>query len=297
MIMTGYDAPPVFPSGDQNPLRLKFSMAIGGDGGWVVYDPRDAAHFYGSVQHFHIYRKRVGRRLEEVTPRGLTAAEREVTWMAFIEMDPEDSKIVFAGSTRVWRTLNDGCSWQVSPYLDGSPISAIEIARCNRRRIYVGTQNGGFFRSMDGGDTWSRNMAGPELPGRIITRIEAHPTNEEEVYLTVGSHTKAPKDKQFSRVFRSDNGGERWTSAATVRQLPDVPHLALAFETVKPYRIFVAGDTSVHMGRKLKSDKYKWVPFVEGLPSVVVTDLVYHESTQMLVASTYGRGVWATRLG
>lgn len=325
-IMTGYTTAPAIPEGSlvrQGPAfarsaRLKFSVIIGGDGGWVVFDPRDAAHFYASAEHIHIYRKRVGRHLEEVTPRGLAALERQATWMTFIAMDPHDPNTVFAGSNRVWRTLNDGQSWQVSPDLDGSPVSAIEIATADRRRIYVGTENGGFFRSLDGGDTWSRNMAGPELPGRIITRIEAHPTNEEEVYITVGSYAttlqfnsghKELKGRQaktkyvpstrpvaFAHVFRSANGGQGWESADTLGQLPNVPHLALAFETVRPYRLFVAGDTFVHIRHEPNPGEYEWLPFVTNLPSVVVTDLVYHRQSSGLVAATYGRGLWATKL-
>jgi len=39
-----------------NPNR--FSDVLGGDGGWMVFDPKDETHFYGSYYNFHIFRWR-----------------------------------------------------------------------------------------------------------------------------------------------------------------------------------------------------------------------------------------------
>jgi photosystem II stability/assembly factor-like uncharacterized protein len=286
----------------------KFSRKLGGDGGWVVYDPTDAAHFYVSTQRMHLYRRRVGADLRDVTPAGVTADERAGIWMSFIDMDPVEARTVFTASDRVWRTLDDGYSWRASRSLDDSPVSAIEVSTQNRRRIYAGTEKGGLFRSLDGGDTWSQNLAGAVLPGRIITRIGAHPDDEDIVYVTVGSVGmqrsfqgpddppkwsvgQAPSDKliPFSHVFRSTDGGETWEDADPFRTLPDVPHLALSFETNAPYRLFVAGDVSIYM----LAETGKWRDYSDNLPSVTVTDLVYHKVTKTLTAATYGRGLWS----
>src|SRR5206468_555276 len=76
----------------------EFSRKLGGDGGWVVYDPNDTMHFYASAERMHIYRRRLGAPLKEVTPPGLTDDERAAIWMAFIELDGEDPKTVFTAS-------------------------------------------------------------------------------------------------------------------------------------------------------------------------------------------------------
>jgi hypothetical protein len=255
----------------------------------------------------HIFRRRVGSHLHEVTPPGVTAYERAGIWMAFIDMDPVDPRTVFTASDRIWRTLDDGRSWRASRSLDDSAISAIEVATRNRRRIYAGTENGGFFRSLDGGDTWSQNMAGSVLPGRIITRIETHPRDEDMVYVTVGSvrtvlssystrDDGSSKEIPFSHVFRSPDGGETWEDADPQRTLPNVPHLALAFETNRPYRLFVAGDVWIYMldeTKVIEKTTWNWQSFTGDLPSVTVTDLVYHKATRTLTAATYGRGLWS----
>src|SRR6185369_6106588 len=130
---------------------------------------------------------------------------------------PSDSNRVFTGSTRVWRTTDDGATWRhVSPHLDDSAISAIEISSADRNRIYVATENGGLFRSEDGGDRWSPNISGSMLPGHTITRLESHPDDCNLLYATVANFGHA-------HVFRSKDGGDNWEDVDN-GQLPDVPH-------------------------------------------------------------------------
>src|SRR5438034_11572169 len=99
---------------------------LGGDGGWMVYDPADATHLYASYYNMGIQRWRNGRS-RDVSPPA-SKSEADAAWMVYITMDPNDPNTVFTGSTRVWRTKNDGKKWRaVSPVLGGSSISVIGI--------------------------------------------------------------------------------------------------------------------------------------------------------------------------
>ena len=60
-----------------------------------------------------------------------------------------------------------------SPPLNVPP----RITRC----LFVGTSLGKIFRSMDGGVTWSGNLANAAIPQRLITRIGTHPTTASYV--------------------------------------------------------------------------------------------------------------------
>ena len=103
-----------------------FVNILEGDGGWTVFDPFDPLHVYGSSQNMVIYRHRRDNGWHWVTPEGATDEERGRIWMAIIAMHPHDPNIVFTGSTRVWRTNNDGVDWKpVSDDLDGSPITVL----------------------------------------------------------------------------------------------------------------------------------------------------------------------------
>jgi photosystem II stability/assembly factor-like uncharacterized protein len=252
---------------------------LGGDGGWIVFDPHDASHLFASYYNLSIFRFR-NNRSRDVSPPA-SEDEQNSIWMAFIATDPIDPAIVFTGSTRVWRSRNDATSWEaVSATLDGSPISAIEIARADRQRVYIGTENGGFFRSLDGGATWSANLAG-SLPGHIITRIAAAPNQANRVFATVGNFGHA-------HVFRSDDGGMMWSDADR-GQLPDAPHQSIAIPDDAPETIFVCSDAGVFVSTNAGST---WMNLTRNLPHVMVVDLVYHEPTTTLYAATYGRGLF-----
>lgn len=111
----------------RHPFWWRHFELLGGDGGWIVFDPHDETHVYASFQRMGIYRFRAGGSKRMVLP--LDPDERNSVWMCYITLDPNNPKTVFTGSYRVWRTKNDGDKWAaVSAALDGSAITAIEVA-------------------------------------------------------------------------------------------------------------------------------------------------------------------------
>lgn len=266
-----------------------FFQALGGDGGWIVYDPTDPTHMYACYQRMNIHRHRTPDGWVNVTPEEASAAERATIWQAEIAMDPFCPTTVFTASQRIWRTRNDGDSWTaVSPVLDGGAVTALELCIANARVIYAGTEKGGIFRSVDGGNSWTQNMGTAPLPPRVITCIEAHPENSEIVFLTVGGVSQS---NPFPHVYRSDDGGRTWKDADH-GGLPNVPHHALAFFRETPLALFVASDAGVYRSDDLAET---WQNVSGNLPHVVVTDLVYHRNDRTLTAGTYGRGMWRLR--
>ena len=203
-------------------------------------------------------------------------------WMACLAMDPNDLRILFTGSHRVWRTQNEGKLWKpVSRVLDGSAITAIEVARADRMRIYIGTSSGGLFRSVDGGDTWSENLATSVLPKFPLTRIKSSPRDADVVFLTVGS-------TGHSHVFRSLDGGLAWTDLDRER-LPDAEHYSIAIPRDAPESIYV----SHAAGLCFSPDRGEnWQDLTLNLPNTRVVDILYHDKDGALYAATYGRGLF-----
>lgn len=251
---------------------------LGGDGGWIVFDPDDASHLYASYYNLHIYRFRGGT-VDEVSPPA-GDDEKNFVWMCYIAMDPGDPRTLFTGSYRVWRTTDDGDHWEpVSPPLDGGRVSAIEIARADRRTVYVGTENGGIFRSDDGGDSWSANLAGGIVPGHSITRLAAAPDDAAHVVATVANFG-------HSHVFRSRDGGESWEDVDKGR-LPDVPHQSLVIAPDR--RWFVCNDAGVFV---TTDEGATWHDLTRNLPNAMMVDLAYQLAEGTLTVATYGRSLW-----
>ena len=149
----------------------------------------------------------------------------------------------------------------------------------------MATENGGFFRSLDGGDTWSPNLSSSTLPGHTITRLESHPRDADTVYATVANFG-------HSHVFRTKDGGLHWEDVDH-GQLPDVPHHAAVIRDDEPDKVYVANDAGVFV---LDTAAGSWMNLTKNLPNAMVVDLVYHDKTGSLNAATYGRSIWRLKL-
>ncbi len=106
-----------------------------------------------------------------------------------VAIDPQHPDIVFAG---MWQR-------QEAPWENGSFIGA----------------EGGFFRSTDGGSTWSR-IEGHGLPADILqVNITVSPSDSRRVYAAVAT-THATVG-----IYRSDDEGLNWTHASVNDPRPE----------------------------------------------------------------------------
>jgi photosystem II stability/assembly factor-like uncharacterized protein len=319
---------PVGNAGANAKPARNFIETLYGDGGWTVFDPGDPLHVYGSSQNMAIYRHRRDNGWQVVTPEDASDEERNRIWMAIIAMHPTDPNTVFTGSTRVWRTNNDGMNWvAVSDDLDGSPITAIEIADNDPNFIYVGTENGNIFKSRDGGNRWNDEL-GEDRPkpmewrkdfeerltigvARTITRIEAHPNNANKIAVTLMGFDQKYRlphvlwfdgDTNEHEKKKSKSEKTEWIDLSDAHlgddaPLPNVQYNVVTWDKEGDY-LFVGNDIGVWAlktrGDTFEKDakKYCWRDISSGLPNALVTDLVYHSRSHSLTAATYGRSLW-----
>ncbi len=129
--------------------------------------------------------------------------------------------------------------------------------------------------------------------------IDAHDTTGNTVYVTVeGMPNEA---EEIETVYRTTNGGSTWTDISS--NLPYAPASSLAVDPQNANAVYVATDAGVYFTPEvancgaLSSDC--WSAFGTGLPAapaVALSAAPASASTHVLVAATYGRGIWQTPL-
>ena len=110
-----------------------------------------------------------------------------------------------AGDDR-WENLTRGMA-------PSAQVRAIAINPDDPATIFAGTQRG-VYRSIDRGDNWERmNMT----EGRVVWSIKFHPNDSKIMFLGT----------EGSEVYKSEDGGERWTYMSTISN-PDSVQMAFA---------------------------------------------------------------------
>jgi hypothetical protein len=140
--------------------------------------------------------------------------------------------------------------------------------------------------SNDGGTTFTNVSTG--LPAGSITCIAVNPNNSFVVFVTYGGYAAANK------VFRSGDAGANWTNITG--SLPNVPVNCIAYEDTEESPVnptYIGTDVGIYYR---DADIGDWIPFMNGMPNVIVTDLEINEASGVITAATYGRSFWRSAL-
>lgn len=131
-------------------------------------------------------------------------------WMSFsynpgngrvncVALDPQDPNIIYVGtpSSGLWRSLNNGNSWQaLFTDLPSMGVSGIAIHPTDTDTIYIATGDGdgadtysaGVLKSVDGGSTWQTTGLNWNISQTRTTRaLRMHPSNPDVLYCATSS--------------------------------------------------------------------------------------------------------------
>jgi hypothetical protein len=129
--------------------------------------------------------------------------------------------------------------------------------------------------------------------------IDTHDPTGNTVYVTVAGIESVGQEIQV--VYRSTNRGASWTDITA--NLPAAPANNLAVDPQNANTVYVATDQGVYLTTEVtncaQSLSNCWSAFGSGLPDAPVVALSAAPataSTPVLVAATYGRGIWQTAL-
>jgi hypothetical protein len=235
------------------------------------------------------------------TPIRPTEDNLRAQWMAPIIVSPHKATTIYSAFQYVFRSPDRGATWQkISADLsDNDPArmlrrssseipyqTVVALAESPKKPglLYVGTDDGRLHVTMDDGKRWSEITAA--LRGRKwISRVVPSQHAEGTVYVA----QRGREDDDFAPyIFKSIDYGGTFTSI--VNNIPAGSVNVVREDPADPDTLYVGTDfgafVSVDGGRR-------WQVLGGNLPSVQVSDLQYQPRDQMIVISTYGRGMWA----
>lgn len=123
-------------------------------------------------------------------------------------INPSNTQIVYAASSAgIYRTANGGTSWLM---VQSGDFKDIEFKPGNPNVIYASTSNSTFFRSINGGTTFSQITSGLTTgAGRFAIGV----TNADSNYVYILAANNS--DQGFFGLYQSTNGGTSFTSKST----------------------------------------------------------------------------------
>jgi photosystem II stability/assembly factor-like uncharacterized protein len=236
-----------------------------------------------------------------IRPENAGDPELRAQWMAPILVSPHDAATIYAGYQFVFRSTNRGDSWErISPDLTSNDPSQMLLKSSNaipyqtivalaestktKGLIYAGTDDGRLQLTRDGGKTWTDLTAALPLR-KWISRVVPSQFNEGTVYVT----QRGREDDDFAvYVYKSSDYGKTFASIGA--GIPAGSVNVIREDPTNPSVLYLGTDFGAFVSN---SGGQRWVVLGGNLPSVQVSDLQFQPRDNVIVISTYGRGMWA----
>ncbi|PCI06662.1 MAG: glycosyl hydrolase [Flavobacteriaceae bacterium] len=225
-----------------------------------------------------------------------------------LQLDPTNSRILYASTWRLqrtpyslssggegsalWKSTDSGGTWTEISKNEGFPddtlgIIGVTVSPVNNQRVWAMVENkdeGGLYRSDDGGETWEKVNSERKLRQRAwyYTRLYADTKNADQIYvLNVRYHKSTDGGKTFSthgaphgdhhdlwiapndpnRMIIGDDGGAQITydggeTWSTYHNQPTSQFYRVTTDNHFPYRIYAAQQDNSTVRISHRSDGY-----------------------------------------
>jgi photosystem II stability/assembly factor-like uncharacterized protein len=235
-------------------------------------------------------------------------------WNTPFMLSPHNPSTIYLGGNRLFASSDRGNTWMMSPDLtrnigrndrpimgvdgkapmaskhDGaaaySNIVTVSESPVVPGIVWVGTNDGNLQVSRDGGRTW--NNVSDKVPGvpkeTHVSRVAASPFDEGGAYVTFDGHRT---DDHNAYIFVTKDFGETWTSLKG--NLPEGNLNVITPDPRNPNLLFLGSEYALYVSLDAGHD---WKPFMQGLPTVRIDDLIIQPREHDLIAGTHGRSIW-----
>ncbi len=285
--------PHTYSAGRSNPWD--WEGIGGGDGASVVVDTRTNETFITSSQ----FGSASGRDLLKgdfwgARPSaGFGEPRLRYNWVSPIVGSVHHGDIVYYGANRLYRSMDFGRTWtEVSDDLTSGPeegdvpfgtFTAISESPKRFGVIYVGTDEGLVWRTMDGGVAWTDITKGLAKE-RWVTRVVASPHDEATVFVSQNGYRQ---DDFAPYLWISTDYGDTWISIAN--GLPAEPINVVREDPKVEGLLYVGTDLGVFVSFDMGET---WEVMAGDLPHVPVHDLAIHPRDSDIALATHGRSVF-----
>lgn len=261
-------------------------LVLGGDGGYVAFDPEQPKFVYAESQVANIARSSNGgtgfRSIRN------TLAGHQFLFITPFVLDPNQPKRLWLGGRYMWLNTDRGdTDWKAASKALPALVSAIAVQPGNSNLVVAGTAGGHLVRNA------TATSATPDTEWEIVqpragfvSWVAFDPKSPNVVYATYagfgGEH-----------LWRSADGGATWSAMTT--NLPDIPLHSIAIDPTRAGRLYLGTDLGVFVSL---DGGATWSVENTGFANAVTETVLIGkgENGPAIYAFTHGRGAWRADL-
>ncbi|HCN37217.1 MAG TPA: hypothetical protein DIS94_05840 [Bacteroidetes bacterium] len=280
------------------PGSSDWTMVVGGDGGYSAVDQTDSSIAYEEYVFLAMEKTTNSGVSWAGCTSGLTDAGSSTAslFIAPFAINPDSSRVLIAGSNRVWVTDDRAGSWTAvsDALLGGVKISAVTISSVpHGLRAFYGTTDGKVFVcdslniTLGTSNTWL-DITPATSSGAWVRRIVPRPSDKNHILLCyAGYNTTPPLDAEH--IYYSTTSGGTWTDISF--SFANVPVHSAVFDGGDMSTFYVGSEIGVY---RTTNTGTTWSLFSgAGMPAYVpVDELVMQKGTGYIMAFTHGRGAF-----
>jgi photosystem II stability/assembly factor-like uncharacterized protein len=272
-----------------------WTSIMGGDGMKVQIDRRNSNIVYTGFQFGNYYRLDLAnkKRVAIQPKHTLGEAPYRYNWQTPILLSSHNQDILYFGGNKLHRSLNQGEDWEtISTDLTKGgrkgnvaygTLTTLSESPFQFGYLYTGSDDGYVNKTNNGGGSWER--ISDSFPQDLwVSRVVASQHQKDRVYVTLNGYRW---DDFSPYVYVSEDGGKQWKAIAS--NLPLSPVNVIREDPKKGNILYLGND----MGVFVSFDQgQNWTPFVKGLTTVAVHDLVIQTAQNHLLVGTHGRSIY-----
>ncbi|MBQ4822300.1 starch-binding protein [Aquimarina sp. MMG016] len=249
----------------------QWNVYHGADGMDCAVQGNDSNTYYGFIQY--------GGSLYKTEDRGKTrryaaGGPESGNWVTPLVSDRNGN--LYAGYSSLYKLEGTSFIKQTEFDFGGDNIEHIELDPSDTNIIYIANgQN--LYRSTDKGVNWIKVYRFT----RFITSLEIHNDNNQIIYVTTAG--------SGGEVLKSLDQGNSFSDITD--NLP-----GLGKFVIRHHKGTESIYLGTYMGVYVKDGDQPWQEYSSDLPNVAVRDLEVNLKDNVLLAATYGRGVWKAPL-